>query len=361
MLARAAARARALLRAPALSAAAPRARAAAAPLLSAPARTAATTPAPTEFASEAAYAAALESRAALPAGFSVGTSSFQFAPPELPGKTAAMTVTMIKLDAPSRSVAALFTRSAFPGAPVLVGRARFAAREPELQAVVINNKVSNVCAPGGVAASEAVCAAAARALGLARADLVLPCSTGVIGWRLPERALVDALPAAAATLQRASVLPAARGICTTDLYAKVRTEVLPGGARVVGIAKGAGMVEPGLATMLVYVLTDAVVPPAELRAALVDAVEPSFNSISIDTDMSTSECVAAGAREASTRAARGALTLPFPPPAAPSSRSPPTRSRCRRARAPRRSARRSRACASRSRRTLCATARAWRT
>jgi len=242
----------------------------------------------TEFASAAAYEAALEARGALPRGFRVGTAALSFVPPELPTKPARMAVTLMALDAPSSSFAALFTRNAFPGAPVLVGRALLAAPGAALQAIVVNNKVSNVCAPNGVAASEAVAAAAADAIGAPR-GAVLPCSTGVIGWRLPAAELAAAMPAAAAALQRGSAVPAARGICTTDLYPKVRSETLPGGARVVGIAKGAGMVEPGLATMLVYVMTDAVVDAPTLRAALVDAVEPSFNAISIDTDMSTSE------------------------------------------------------------------------
>jgi glutamate N-acetyltransferase/amino-acid N-acetyltransferase len=244
----------------------------------------------TEFNSEAAYLASVESRAALPQGFRVGTSSFNFVPPELPSKTMAMTLTVIALDKPSPSFAALFTKNAFPGAPVIVGRALTALPAASLQAIVINNKVSNVCAPGGVEAAQKVAAAAAKALG-APPNSVLPCSTGIIGWRIPASELVNAMPAAAASLQRGSALPAAKGICTTDLYPKVRSQVLPGGARIVGIAKGAGMVEPGLATMLVYIMTDAVIDAAALKTALKDAVEPSFNSISIDTDMSTSECV----------------------------------------------------------------------
>lgn len=240
------------------------------------------------FASEGEYLAAVEARAALPVGFRVGTSSLSFVPPELPSKTMAMTLTVIAMDKPSSSFAALFTRNTFPGAPVIVGRKLTGAPGAVIQAIVVNNKVSNVCAPGGVEAAEAVAAAAAAALG-APLRAVLPSSTGIIGWRIPVAELIAAMPAAAKSLQRGSALPAAKGICTTDLYPKVRSVVLPGGARVVGIAKGAGMVEPGLATMLVYVMTDAVIDAVTLKAALVDAVEPSFNSISIDTDMSTSE------------------------------------------------------------------------
>jgi glutamate N-acetyltransferase/amino-acid N-acetyltransferase len=192
----------------------------------------------TEFSSSAAYESALRARGSLPRGFRVGASTFSFSPAEIPGRTAQMTATLIALDAPTPSVAALFTRNAFPGAPVTVGRARLAGGGA-LQAIVINNKISNVCAPDGVASAEAVCAGAARALGLASPSLVLPCSTGIIGWRIPVDALVAAIPATAATLQSDSVVPAARGICTTDLFPKIRAETLPGGARIVGIAKGA--------------------------------------------------------------------------------------------------------------------------
>jgi glutamate N-acetyltransferase/amino-acid N-acetyltransferase len=171
---------------------------------------------------------------------------------------------------------------------VIVGRRRLDA--PALGALVVNNKVSNVCAPGGVEAAERVCAEAARLLGLAPSE-VLPSSTGVIGWRLPADAMVAALPRAAVALQARSVLPAAEAIMTTDLYPKVRRAEVGGGA-VVGIAKGAGMIEPDLATMLVFLLTDLDVGREELRAALDEAVEASFQNVSVDSDTSTSDTVA---------------------------------------------------------------------
>ena len=105
--------------------------------------------------------------------------------------------------------------------------------------------------------------------------------------------MVAALPAAVGSLQGRSILPVADGIMTTDLYPKVRRHVLPGGASIVGIAKGAGMIEPNLATMLAYLLTDAAVDRATLRAALAAAVDASFNAISIDSDTSTSDTVVA--------------------------------------------------------------------
>src|SRR5450432_3843316 len=115
------------------------------------------------FPSRTAHRAWLASQAALPAGFRVGTTRFDFMPREAP-KPAKMTLTLIALDRPSPDFAAVFTRNAFPGAPVIIGRQRLA--DPTLGAIIVNNKVSNVCAAGGVAASERVCAETARLLKL---------------------------------------------------------------------------------------------------------------------------------------------------------------------------------------------------
>lgn len=223
----------------------------------------------------------------MPAGFRVGTARLEFVPREAP-KPARMTLTLIALDRPTEAFAAMFTRNAMPGAPILLGRRRLA--EPTLGAVIVNNKISNVCAPGGVETAERICAGVASALQL-RPEQVLPSSTGVIGWSLPADAILGAVPAAAASLADGSILPAAEGIVTTDLYPKIRRADLAGGA-IVGIAKGAGMIEPNMATMLVYLLTDLAVPREALRAILQRAVERSFNTISIDSDTSTSDTVA---------------------------------------------------------------------
>jgi glutamate N-acetyltransferase/amino-acid N-acetyltransferase len=240
------------------------------------------------FAHRDAHRAWLASQAALPAGFRVGSSRFEFMPKEAP-KPAKMTLTLIALEQPTAAFAAMFTRNAFPGAPVIIGRSRLA--EPTLGAIIINNKISNVCAPGGVEASEKICAAAAQSLGFSPRQ-VLPSSTGVIGWTLPTDAIIGAIPQAAATLTSDSILPAAEGIITTDLYPKIRRASIGAGS-IVGIAKGAGMIEPNMATMLVYILTDIAVPRAELRAMLGRAVDASFNAISVDSDTSTSDTVVA--------------------------------------------------------------------
>ncbi len=240
------------------------------------------------FSSREEHRAWLAAQAALPAGFRVGHARFDFVPREAP-KPAKMTLTLITLEQPTPAFAAMFTRNAFPGAPIIVGRKRLA--EPTLGAVIINNKISNVCAPGGVEAAERICAALAQPLGFSPAQ-VLPSSTGVIGWSLPVDAMIAAIPAALGTLSGGSIMPAAEGIVTTDLYPKVRRAQVGGGS-IVGIAKGAGMIEPNLATMLVYLLTDIAVPRSELRPMLARAVDASFNAISVDSDTSTSDTVVA--------------------------------------------------------------------
>lgn len=239
------------------------------------------------FQTTAEHRAWLETQAKLPRGFKTGTATFDFTPAEAP-KPAKMTVSVITLDQPSPDFGAVFTRNAFPGAPVIVGRKRL--DEESLGALVINNKISNVCAPQGIETAEKICASLADVIGL-EGKQVLPSSTGVIGWQLPLFVIREVIPIAVANLQGDSILPAAEGIMTTDLYPKVRSVEI-GDGRIVGIAKGAGMVEPNMATMLVFILTDIAMHRDVLRAQLKAAVDASFNRISIDTDTSTSDTVA---------------------------------------------------------------------
>ena len=153
-----------------------------------------------------------------------------------------------------------------------------------------------MCSGGnGVADSELVCEAVAKALDLPKGGKsVLPSSTGVIGWRLPAKELAeDVVPKAIGNMQSSSALAAAESICTTDRWPKVRSKTLSNGARLVGIAKGAGMIEPNMATMLSYLMTDAAIPRETLQAMLEEIVNQSYNSISVDGDESTSDTVAA--------------------------------------------------------------------
>ena len=238
------------------------------------------------FSSRDAHRAWLATQAVMPAGFRVGTTSLSFIPVEVP-KPAKMDVTLIALDRPTPDFAGVFTRNALPGAPVILGRQRL--HEATVGAVVVNSKVANVRAPDGLAIAERWCEVVAGALGL-QGRQVLPNSTGVIGWRMPIDAMLAAAPAAVASLGQRSLLDAATAIMTTDLYPKVRRASVGRGS-IVGIGKGAGMIEPNLATMLVFLLTDIAIPRVELRRMLVPAVDCSFNCMSIDSDTSTSDTV----------------------------------------------------------------------
>ena len=239
------------------------------------------------FSSEAEHRAWLQQQSHLPRGFQVGTAVADFIAEET-GGSAQSTLTVISVDEPSPSFAACFTQNAFPGAPVIIGRERLGSSH--LAAIVVNNKISNVCAPDGVERSESLCAAVAKGLGISN-KTVIPSSTGIIGWRLPAEDLIKVVPQALAARQADSIMPAAEGIMTTDLFPKIRRYDFPEGGSIVGIAKGAGMVEPNLATMLVYILTDVSVDRESLREQLSSAMTDSFNSISIDSDQSTSDTV----------------------------------------------------------------------
>ena len=248
-----------------------------------------------EFASKEEYMKFMEGVSGLPKGFATGTAKGTFISPEAPlmGPLPIKGTVIHLTEGPTDNWAAVFTSNKFPGAPVIVGRKRLAANGP-LNALVINNKVSNVCSGGdGVADSELVCEAVAKALDLeGGASTVLPSSTGVIGWRLPAKELAkDVVPEAVKSLDSSSGLDAATAIMTTDRWPKLRSKTLKNGARIVGIAKGAGMIEPNMATMLSYLMTDATIPKAKMQAILSKVTDQSYNSISVDGDESTSDTV----------------------------------------------------------------------
>ena len=232
------------------------------------------------------YEEDIERRAGLPPGFRVATRRLEFHPAELPGeKLFPMDLTLIELTRPSSAAAGLFTRNAFPGAPVLLCRERITSGT--VRGILVNNKVANVCAPGGLADARRVTEALARLTG-GSADEWLYASTGVIGWKIPADAIIENLPPLREAAQSESLLPAARSIMTTDRYPKLHSASV-GNARIVGIAKGAGMIEPDLATMLSFILTDADLPRELLQRALAEVVDDSFNAISVDGDQSTSD------------------------------------------------------------------------
>ncbi len=200
---------------------------------------------------------------------------------------------------PGSEAAAVFTRNAFCAAPVVVARRHLAAAAP--RALVINAGNANAATGArGIADAELCCRLAAAAAGCAPEE-VLPFSTGVIGEPLEVERFRGALPAAGAALAPDGWLAAARAIMTTDTVPKGRSRRFTAGGRecvLTGIAKGSGMIRPDLATMLAFLATDAAVPRAVLAEALAEAVEASFNRVTVDGDTSTNDAcllVATGA------------------------------------------------------------------
>ncbi len=186
--------------------------------------------------------------------------------------------------------AAVFTRNAFCAAPVTVARTHLAAASPRY--LVINTGNANAgTGRQGLADAEASCRSLAERTGC-RSEEVLPFSTGVIGEPLPLFRLVTGLPEALATLRPDGWAEAAAGIMTTDTRPKWASRRLTLAGRevtITGIAKGAGMIRPDMATMLAFVATDAAVDPAPLREILHEAVADSFNAITVDGDTSTND------------------------------------------------------------------------
>jgi glutamate N-acetyltransferase / amino-acid N-acetyltransferase len=186
------------------------------------------------------------------------------------------------------TAAALFTRNHFPGAPILLGRERVASGQ--LQAVVVNSKVSNVATGAeGLEHARRMGRAAAAELGIAE-DLVLVSSTGVIGRRLPIEKIEAGIVGMAGELSD-DPMEGARGIMTTDRVPKAFSAPVGEGTFTM-VGKGAGMIAPNLATMLVYGFTDAAMSAPSLKAMLTEAARDSFQLLSVDTDTSTSDTVA---------------------------------------------------------------------
>ncbi|MEV1006268.1 bifunctional glutamate N-acetyltransferase/amino-acid acetyltransferase ArgJ [Streptomyces sp. NPDC049881] len=196
-------------------------------------------------------------------------------------------LSVIVSDLPSVS-AAMFTRSRFAGPSVVLSRRHAAGRR--LRAIVTVAKNANVAtgAQGAADAAE-IAGHVADALGVA-ADEVLISSTGVIGRPLPMDPIRARLTGPWGPFD-ATPLTVARAMMTTDTRPKTAERAV-GGARIVGVAKGVGMIEPDMATMLAYLVTDAALTPEELDGALRAAVDETFNSLSVDTDTSTSDTVA---------------------------------------------------------------------
>ncbi len=201
-------------------------------------------------------------------------------------------LTLIECSA-GTAVAAVFTRNRFCAAPVQLARAHLAQRSP--RALIINAGQANAgTGDAGLEAARATCAAVARELGCA-VEEVLPFSTGVVGEAPPVDRLTRALPPLVRALDDAGWPDAARAIMTTDTVPKgASRRITLDGRRVTitGIAKGAGMIRPNMATLLTFIATDAAIDRALLARLLDAAVNASFNRITVDGDTSTNDaCV----------------------------------------------------------------------
>jgi len=188
------------------------------------------------------------------------------------------------------TAAGVFTRNNFPGAPVTVGRENI--QNGQLQAIVVNSKIANVATgQTGIEDARNMCRWTGDALGIA-SELVLPSSTGVIGRRLPVKKIHEGCQIIREKLGSTPeyIDNFARAIMTTDRHPKWNCSSIEN-ATLLGVAKGAGMIEPNMATMLSYFVTDAQLSSEQLQKMLRRVVNQSFNRISIDSDTSTSDTV----------------------------------------------------------------------
>ncbi len=198
---------------------------------------------------------------------------------------------LIVSEAPA-TAAAVFTVNRVQAAPVLITKSRVA--KGSARAVVINSGCAN-CLTGspGMADALAVSRAVSQALNITEGEVLIG-STGIIGRRLPVEKMVRAVPRLVNRLSVRNHETAAQAILTTDLHAKEAAVEIPAGGgsiRIGGMAKGAGMIAPSMATMLCVITTDAAISPALFDRLLRKAVDESFNRISIDGDMSTNDTV----------------------------------------------------------------------
>ena len=189
------------------------------------------------------------------------------------------------------SAAAVYTTNLVKGAPLTVTKNHIA--DGVAQAVVCNSGNANTCNANGILIAEGMSSLVAEALGIAPTDVVVA-STGVIGQPLSLEPIKAGMPALVAGLSSDGCDAAAEGIMTTDTVKKeIAVEFTLGGktCRMGGIAKGSGMIHPNMATMLVFITTDAAISPAMLQKALSADIADTFNMVSVDGDTSTNDMV----------------------------------------------------------------------
>jgi glutamate N-acetyltransferase/amino-acid N-acetyltransferase len=223
-----------------------------------------------------------------PAGFrAAGVSA------GIKARAGALDLALLVSDTPA-TAAAVFTTNRAQAAPVLVSREHLANSGGIARAVVVNSGCANACTgAAGLRVARDSAAEAARLVGCP-AEQVLVSSTGVIGVNLPAEKILAGLPAAMQHLGNDQGALAAQAIMTTDPFPKeaaARVSINGRDVAIGGMAKGSGMIEPNMATMLGFVTTDAAVPKALLDRALTGAVNDTFNAITVDGECSTNDCV----------------------------------------------------------------------
>ena len=219
-------------------------------------------------------------------------------------KYAGRTDVMLASIAAGSTVAGVFTRSATSAACVLDCQSKMGGNMLQGAAILVNSGNANAfTGNAGQASVDRICAAVAIGLGVP-ASAVFTSSTGVIGEVLPDHKITKCIDALAGSLGEDALENAAKAIMTTDTYAKGSTasvEINGKTVKISGIAKGSGMVAPDMATMLVYIFTDAKIAQPDLQALLADLTDKTFNCITVDSDTSTSDaliCAATGASSA---------------------------------------------------------------
>lgn len=219
-------------------------------------------------------------------------------------KYAGRTDVMLASIAAGSTVAGVFTRSATSAACVLDCQSKIGGDMSQGAAILVNSGNANAfTGNAGQASVDRICAAVALGLGVP-ASAVFTSSTGVIGEVLPDHKITECIDALAGSLGEDALENAAKAIMTTDTYAKGSTasvEINGKTVKISGIAKGSGMVAPDMATMLVYIFTDAKIAQPDLQALLADLTDKTFNCITVDSDTSTSDaliCAATGASSA---------------------------------------------------------------
>jgi len=225
----------------------------------------------------------------MPVGFSFASAACGL-------KKSGLDLGLLVSDSPA-AAAAVFTRNLVRAAPVLVSERHFRTARGKMRGVIVNSGNANCCTgTDGIAAATATASKVARELEGLRSSQILVCSTGVIGVPLRSEKIIRAVPA---LVHARSASPAAfakftRAIMTTDTRPKwtsAKCDIGGKRVRILGCTKGAGMIQPNMATMLAFLVTDAAIAPVLLSRALRAAVQHTFNAISVDGDTSTNDTV----------------------------------------------------------------------